>query len=149
MPSWINTPVEEKAWKKAKGIVSRQRKKSEDKFSDRDFGLVAYITKNILKASAAEAATEFSVDEGMVFALANVEHLLERRRKKARRQVDASLPADTQDLLKAISQVAALGSESIAVLRSSRKRQPVEASLVADLHETAAKLQKLLASVKG
>jgi hypothetical protein len=132
MPAWINTPAEEKAWTKAKGIVARQRKKKESDFEDRDWALTTHIAKNILNASA-------NMDDGMVFALARVESML-----RARKNRDSVVSASNQALLSALSQVAAVSGKAVAELRSGNLPQQSTDQLTNELRATAEKLDGLL-----
>lgn len=150
MPAgWVDTPTEEKAWKKAKGIVRRQRKKAEDAFSDQDWGLVTHIAKNILKSSFVRPSQP--IDETMVFALAKVEHILEARRKKAKKSQDDDLPEDNRLLVEALKKVMGTGGQSIALLRKAKssgmKLEAAEA-LANEITTVAGKLSKLLESLK-
>lgn len=149
MPGWVDTPTEEKAWKKAKGIVRSQRKKTEDDFSDRDWGLVTHIAQSILKSSFMSPGRP--VDEHMVFALARVEHILEARKKKAKKGQDDELPEDSKAIVEALKKVMGTGGQSIALLRqadSSGMKMEEAMSLANELTAVAAKLQKLLTSLK-
>lgn len=150
MPGWLDTATEEKAWKKAKSIVRNQRKKTEDKFSDRDWGLVTHIAQNILKSSMMSTGAR-PLDEHMVFALARVEHILEARRKKAKKGNDEDLPEDIAPIVEALKKVMGSGGQTIAMLRqaesSGLEPQEVE-SLANELSGVAAKLKKLLDSLK-
>jgi hypothetical protein len=149
MPAWIDTPAEEAAWQKAKGIVARQRKKKEEDFADKDWGLVTHIAKNLLRAVAVSGSTR---DEGTVYALANVERLLDTRRKRERRQRDTALSASDQSLVTALSQVAALGGQTISALRDARESN-LSASdnntLTLELQAVATRLRDVLLKVKG
>jgi hypothetical protein len=44
MPSWVQN---DDVWKKAEKVVSDTRKKKKDAFSDKDWGLVTHIYKNM------------------------------------------------------------------------------------------------------
>lgn len=148
MPGWVDTPAEEKAWKKAKAIVSRQRKKSESDFRDKDWALCTHIAKNILKSSMMSA----SVNDGTVYALANVERILDNRRKRERRERDSLLSASDQTLVTALSQVAALGSQTISALRDNQASglsAPESDSLASELQAVAAQLRDVLLKVKS
>lgn len=149
MPTWVDTPAEEAAWQKAKGIVARQRKKKEADFSDRDWGLVTHIAKNLLKSSAVSGNYK---DEGMVYALSNVERILDTRRKRERRDRDHTLSANDQNLVSALSQVAALGGQAIAVVRDTQQSKlsaQESAELTDELQVVASRLKDLLLKVKG
>ena len=149
MPGWVDTPTEEKAWKKAKGIVRSQRKKTEDDFSDRDWGLVTHIAQSILKSSFTFPGRP--VDEHMVFALARVEHILEARKKKAKKSQDDDLPEDSKVIVEALKKVMGTGGQSIALLRQadSSGMKMEEAQLLAnELTAVAGKLKTLLDSMK-
>ena len=111
MPGWVDSPKEEKAWKHAKEIVGRQRKKKEADFTDRDWGLVTHVAQNILKSSV--GGGKVTVDEHMVYALARVERILDARRKDDKKKKDADLPPDAKALVESLSQVmASAGSPS-------------------------------------
>jgi hypothetical protein len=149
MPAWVDTPAEEAAWQKAKGIVARQRKKQEADFGDRDWGLVTHIAKNLLKSSTVSG---YYKDEGMVYALSNVERILDTRRKRERKDRDRTLSASDQNLVSALSQVAALGGQSIAVVRGNQQsklstKESVE--LAVELQAVASRLKDLLLKVRG
>lgn len=149
MPGWVDTPSEEKAWSHAKSIVRRQRKKKEEDFSDRDWGLVTHIAQNILKSSFISPGRP--VDEQMVFALARVEHILEARKKKSKKGQDDDLPEDSKAIVEALKKVMGSGGQSIALLRNAKSSgmNLEEAQLLAnELTAVATKLQKLLTSLK-
>lgn len=147
MPAWIDTAEEEAAWQSAKGIVAKQRKKKESDFTDRDWGLVTHIAKNMLKSSA-----RVSIDADTHFALANVERILDTRKKKDRRSRDNTLSASDQGLVSALSQVAALGGQTIAALRDNQGSRLTTAEadgLTDELQDVAARLRDILLKVKG
>jgi hypothetical protein len=150
MPAgWVDTATEETAWKKAKGIVRSQRKKNEDDFSDRDWGLVTHIAQSILKSSF--VSPRRPVDEKMVYALARVEHILEARKKKAKKGQDDDLPEDSRVIVEALKKVMGSGGQSIALLRQadSSGMKMEEAQLLAnELTAVAEKLKALLDSMK-
>lgn len=148
MPGWVDSPVEEKAWSRAKGIVARQRKKKQSDFNDSDWALTTHIAKNILKSSAISA----SVDEHVVFALANVERLIDSHRKKDRRSRDSKLSASDQSLVSALSQVAAISGNAIAEVRNngmSRLSAEDTAQATSELLAVADKLQAILSKVRN
>lgn len=146
MPAWVDTPREERAWRKAKRVVSKQRGKSEDEFTDRDWGLVTHIAKNMLEASSS------SIDPSTHIALARVEKILDARKKAARREKDSLLSASDQTLVSALSQVAALGGQTIAAVRdaaASHLSPSESAALTAELQAVAIRLTDILSKVKG
>lgn len=149
MPTWVDTPAEEAAWQKAKGIVARQRKKKEADFSDRDWGLVTHIAKNLLKSSAVSGSVK---DEGMVYALSNVERILDTRRKRERKGRDNTLSASDQSLVSALSQVAALGGQTVAAVRDNQQSKlsaQESLELTDELQAVASRLKDILLKVKG
>ena len=142
MPAWINSPSKEKAWKKAKKIVSQQRKKPESGFSDRDWGLVTRIAQGILNAGVVMSHH----DEGLIIALANVEQVLEKR--KQRKSIDASMPPETQDMVLALSSLTSVGSEAISALRYVRGAVEPDPTLAAEVMATTRKIKVLLRLLK-
>lgn len=147
MPGWVDTPEKERAWKKAKHIVSQQREKAEGSFTDRDWGLVTHIAKNILSSSMRDLPPEQTH-----FLLAKVEFLLEARRKEDKKTKNADLPDDVKELVEALSSVMAVGGQTIAALRGSKKTgvETEEAkALASDLQKMAVTITKLLEKVKG
>ena len=140
MPAWVDTPEEKAAWKKAKGIVREQRNKSEDDFTDRDWGLVTHIAQNILKSKVLSGS-----NSGLIFKLAKVERdLLLRAKKKDR---DEQLPEESQAVLSALKKVMSVGGQSIAKLRklSDDRELEVDAqALASELEAVADKLKELL-----
>ena len=147
MPGWVNTPAKEKAWKKAKGIVRKQRNKVEDDFSDKDWGLVTHIAQNMLASTI-----DLHKDEATTVLLAQVEYLLEARRKKDKKRKDAGLPDDVRGLVEALSAVMATGGQTIAALRNMKKtgmESEAATSLAEDLRKTAETLKTLLEKVNG
>lgn len=151
MPAWIDTDAEEAAWRKATRIVKKQRKKNKSEFTDKDWGLVTHIAKGILRSSHSLSGA-VPLDENTVFALANVERILDSRRKKDRKGRDALLSASDRSLVEALSQVAALGGQTIATLRDNRasKLSASETSdLTSELESVASRLRDVLLKVKG
>lgn len=149
MPTgWVDTPKEEKAWKKAKSVVSEQRNKKESDFTDRDWGLVTHIAKNILKSSVSA-----SVPSDALFHLAKVENLLGTRTKvMAKKKADDKLPSDAKAVVNALKKVMSQGGQSIAALRKAKttKMDDEDAQeLASELEAVADKLKELLANVKG
>jgi uncharacterized protein YjbJ (UPF0337 family) len=145
MPAWVNTKEEKRAWKKAKGIVSEQRGKSEDDFEDRDWGLVTHIAKNILSSSVLSAST----NNGLIYRLAKVDHILKVRAKKA--DVDAHLPDDSKVLVEALKQLMSMGGQTIAALRkaeSSGMEMNDAEDLAAEIEDVAGKIKDLLEEVR-
>jgi len=146
MPAWVNTTEEEKAWKKAKKTVSAQRGKKEADFDDGDLGLVTNIAKNILRSSLQKQS-------GVIYALAKVEHLLDKRALvQAKQKSDDKLPDDAKSVVNALKKVMGIGGQTIAALRKAKttKMEDDEAQALADELETiAGKLKKLLEGVKG
>lgn len=150
MPAWIKTARDEKAWQKAKGIVSKQRDKSEDEFTDRDWGLVTHIAKNLL--SKGKTSASYPVDDGTLFALARVERILDTRRKENRRDKDSLLSASDQGLVSALSQVAALSGQTISAMRyvqASNLSAPENEALTLELQAVATRLRDILSKVKS
>jgi len=135
MPGWINTPEEEAAWKKAKGVVSKQRKKKESEFKDQDWGLVTKIAKNILEASS----------ETLIYHLSDVQYKLEARTRQQRKAQDIYSP--NNKLLASLSTMAALNTEVITALRACDEKVGQE-TLAKEIQETTTKLRLLLAQVK-
>lgn len=149
MPAgWVDTPEEEKAWKTAKGIVSEQRSKTESAFSDKDWGLVTHIAKNILKSSI---STRISGDT--LFHLAKVETLIGARTKVfAKKKADDKLPEDAKVVVNALKKVMGQGGQAIAALRNAGTTKMEEAdakALASELESIAGKLKDMLANVKG
>ena len=149
MPAgWVDTPEEEKAWKKAKGVVAEQRSKKESSFTDRDWGLVTHIAKNILKSSLSA-----TVPSATLFHLAKVENILGARRKVyAKKEADDKLPEDAKAVVNALKKVMGQGGQAIAALRKAEttKMDAEEAKeLASDLESIAAKLKEMLEKVKG
>lgn len=145
MPGWVKTAEEEKAFKKAKGIVSEQRDKPESKFTDRDWGLVTHIAKNILKSSALSAST----DRGLIYRLAKVDSILKARAVKAKG--DEDLPEDIKPLVESLKKVMSFGGQTIAKLRkaeSSGMETEAAQALADELMATATKLEELLGGLK-
>jgi hypothetical protein len=148
MPAWIKNEEDEAAWQSAKKIVSEQRKKKEADFGDRDWGLVTHIAKNMLKGRVSSSY----IDTGTIYALSNVERILDNRRKKERRNRDTKLSASDQSLVSALSQVAALGGQTVAALRDqqgSRLSASEAAELTDELQDVANRLRDVLLKVKG
>lgn len=148
MPAWIKNEEDEAAWQSAKKIVSEQRKKKEADFSDRDWGLVTHIAKNMLKGRVSASY----IDPGTIYALSNVERILDNRRKKERKTRDTKLSASDQGLISVLSQVAALGGQTIATLRDqqgSRLSASEAADLTDELQDVANRLRDVLLKVKG
>jgi len=145
MPAWVDTAEEEKAWKKAKGIVAEQRNKRESEFTDRDWGLVSHIAQNILKSSALSATT----DRGLIYRLAKVDRILKARAIKAKG--DEDLPEDSKGLVEGLKKVMSFGGQAIAKLRKAESSgmEMEEAKALADeLMATATKLEELLNGLK-
>lgn len=145
MPNWVDTPEEEKAWKKAKKIVQEQRDKKESEFSSRDWGLVSHIAKNILKSSVLAAAT----DNGLIYRLAKVDHILRARTVRAKK--DDNLPEDAKSVVEALKKVMSFGGQSIAKLRDlkSTGMDDEEAEAFAEeLTEIADRLKDMLDGLK-
>jgi len=113
MPAWVDTKEEEKAWKKAKSIVSDQRSKKEHDFTSKDWGLVTHIAKNILRSSVLSSST----DNGLIFKLAKVDRMLRVRASKS--DADSKLPADSKEIIDPLKKVMSLGGQSIAALRKA------------------------------
>jgi hypothetical protein len=87
----------------------------------------------------------------MVFALARVEHILEARRKKAKKGQDDDLPEDSKVIVEALKKVMGTGGQSIALLRRAKSSgmKMEEAQLLAnEITAVASKLTSLLNSVK-
>ena len=87
----------------------------------------------------------------MVFALARVEHILEARKKKAKKSQDDDLPEDSKVIVEALKKVMGTGGQSIALLRQadSSGMKMEEAQLLAnELTAVAGKLKTLLDSMK-
>mgnify|MGYP001597126073 FL=1 len=129
--------------------MRRQRKKKEDAFNDKDWGLVTHIAQSILKSSFMKP--DQPVDEQMVFALARVEHILEARKKKAKKGQDEDLPEDSKAIVEALKKVMGTGGQSIALLRrakSSGMKMEDAQILANELSAVAGKLAQLLDSVK-
>ena len=144
MPSWVTTTEEEKAWDKAKEIVSGQRNKSEANFSKRDWGLVSHIAKRIVKSSVLRGS-----NDGLFYRLAKVDHLLSIRAKKS--SDDDNLPEDGRVLVEALKKVMAVGGQSIAALRkaeSSGLDQKAAQAFAGELTSIAARLEELLDNLK-
>lgn len=141
MPGWVDTPEEEAAFKKAKAIVRDQRGKSEDDFSDRDWGLVTHIAQNILQSKVLSASS----DTGLIYKLAKVERALEVR--AAKKSKDAKLPEDAKLLVGALKKVMSQGGQAIAKLRSVQESGMDESAakaLASELEAVADSLKKLL-----
>jgi len=113
MPSWIETPAEEKAWSKAKAVVSRQRKKNETSFTNRDWGLVTHVAKSILRSASISGSA--LPNEEVLYALAKVSSIIDQRHKKGRKAVDETLPA--REMVSGLSRLADVTSKVIAAYR--------------------------------
>jgi hypothetical protein len=134
MPAWVDTPTEEKAWQKAKSIVEKQRNKSEDDFTDRDWGLVTHIAQNILKSSVRSDIVPWaSRAEETGILLARVNTMLHNRKRSA------SVSPEAQEILAALAEVASASSEAIHQLRT-RNAQP-NRYLARELRHTASKIR--------
>lgn len=141
MPGWVDTPEEKAALKKAKAIVRDQRGKAENKFSDRDWGLVTHIAKNILQSKVLSASS----DTGLIYKLAKVERALEVR--AAKKSGDDKLPDDAKVLVEALKKVMSQGGQAIAKLRSTKESGLNESdaqALASELNAVADSLKKLL-----
>lgn len=144
MPAWVDTKEEEKAWEKAKGIVSDQRGKSEHEFQSKDWGLVTHIAKNILKSSVLSAAT----NKGLIYRLAKVDRMLKIRAAKSDK--DASLPDDSKVIVEALKGLMSVGGQAIAALRkadSSGLSDEEADSLAEDIGDVAGQIRDLLSSL--
>ena len=75
MPKGIK---DEARWSKAKKAVAQARRKDEDRFSDRDWGLVQHIYQQIRKASTYDSALQFGT--GSVPAVGQSKRSLSRKR---------------------------------------------------------------------
>lgn len=53
----VKTKADEKKWSRAKAAVSRSRKKPQNKFTKRDWGLVMHIFKSMKRPGKARAAS--------------------------------------------------------------------------------------------
>lgn len=148
MPGWADTPEEKKAKKKAIGIVSKQRSKSESEFSDRDWGLVTHIAQNILRSKVSA-----SVPDETLFHLAKVEHILDSRAKVvAKKKADEKLPEDAKVVVDALKKVMGQGGQAIAALRkagTTKMDDEAAQALASELEAVADKLSKMLEEVKG
>jgi hypothetical protein len=148
MPGWVDTPEEEKAWKKAKSVVAKQRSKKESDFTDRDWGLVTHIAKNVLKSSLS-----VSVPDETLFHLAKVERILGTRNKVvAKKEADDKLPEDAKAVVNALKKVMGQGGQAIAALRkaeTTKMESEAAQALASELESVAAKLKEMLENVKG
>jgi hypothetical protein len=149
MPGSVKTPAQEKAWKRAKEIVSEQRSKGEASFTDKDWGLVNHIYHNMVESSLVAAAQSSAQDVHVL--LAQVQYMLTRRRKKVRADKNEDLPETAKDLVEALSAVMAVGGQTIAALRKSKGEvvnEKESAALSGELHSLAEKLTKLLDTLR-
>jgi len=135
MPAWVDTPEDERAWHKAKKIVEGQRKKSESDFSDRDWGLVTHIAKNILSSALATA------DDVLVYRLAKVEHALSARRE--RQEQDHRISAAGWSVMSSLRRVADMSGRSLARFRRSPPKR-LDASVVEEISALAERMVTLL-----
>lgn len=145
MPSFVK---DEEAWSTAKRIVSKQRGRTENAFTDRDWGLANHIYHGIVKSSVDRILGD---KEKTKVLLAHVEYLLEARRKKAKKGNDEDLPEDIAPIVEALKKVMGSGGQTIALLRQAESSglEPQEvAALANELSGVATKLKKLLDSLK-
>jgi hypothetical protein len=98
MPAWVDTAEEEKAWKTAKEKVREQRDKTEDEFSDRDWGLVTHIAQQILKSSKGEIMYRpQTVQESRVLLRAGLDEEYDAFFQKKLKEYGAEDPGDLSD----------------------------------------------------
>lgn len=133
MPQWIDSPEEEKAWRRAKKIVSKQRGKPEDSFTNRDWGLVTHVAKSILRAS-------FTVPDDIAFTLATVDQMVDRRDKHRRRVHDDMLPQ--REVVLALKELAHATGEAISSYRNGHGRD-ADAATLKDIKAVTAAVLKL------